>query len=68
MYYSAYDLQCGCYFHTGRNSICYIDCVIAIWQYMTEDWEDKEILEIPILEVLNFSGVEIVKHREKMED
>jgi hypothetical protein len=64
--YSAYDLECNEYFETGKNSFSYYQCMIDIWQYMTEDWQDEEIRTIPIQDVLDYSNVELRYHEEKI--
>lgn len=40
MYYSAFDLQTGDYFHTGRNSKSKQECIEDIFEYLMKDSEE----------------------------
>lgn len=42
MYYSAFDLQVGDYFHTGRNSKTKKECIEDIFLYLTQNQDSDE--------------------------
>jgi len=71
-YFSAWDLQCHDYFHTGRNSNTLKECQEQICNFLLdgEDLTDKYIekwLENP-QDILNTFEVEIHDHEKKLPD
>lgn len=67
MYYSAYDLQCNCWFSTGRNSRTKKQCVKEITAYLIED-DVKAWKKIPELEIIESFEVEIVSHAKRINE
>ena len=66
--FSAWDLECKEFFNVGLNSETRYECVLEIWKYMTEDWEDENIEQTTIADVLCYSNVDIIQHENKIKD
>lgn len=70
MYYSAFDLQNGDYFHTGRNSKSKQECVEDIFDWLMTDSEE-DITKIKPKEKLGYVEsyeVRIDEHKELLPD
>lgn len=63
-YYSAYDLQTGDYFHSGRNSLTKGECENDICEYLKEN----ELIIAPRKEILKIFEVVIHQHNELIEE
>ena len=72
--FSAYDLQCDCYFHTGRNSDTEKQCEIDIVEHLLEgEYTNIEIDEIienddKRKEKISIYEVRIDEHKEKIDE
>lgn len=64
MYYSAWDKQCQCYFHTGRNSNTRQECLEDICEYLTDEPTDEDYTGIPLEDILIINEVEIHAHKD----
>jgi cytoplasmic iron level regulating protein YaaA (DUF328/UPF0246 family) len=66
MYYSAFDLQTGDYFHTGRNSKSKQECIDDIFDWLTEDSEEdlSKLSKQEKAEMVSIYEVRIDKHKE----
>lgn len=69
MYYSIFDLDTLNYLYSGRNSISKEEAIQAGIEYLTNDWDDKEVENIPkeeYEELLYGYNFQIHEHEEKI--
>ena len=64
MYYSAYDLQCNCYFESGRNSETEAECIDDICSFLIDGEDIPDTT--PAKDILSIFEVEIHEHEQKM--
>jgi len=41
--YSVYDVQCGRYLYTGRNSTTKQEAIDDAYEYLTSDWDTDDV-------------------------
>lgn len=77
MYYSAWDLQCRCYLHSGRNSQSRFDCASGVLEFLISGDEFEEInnktdyskmSKKQLISFVESYEIRIKKHEDKIDD
>lgn len=69
MFYSIFDLQTQNYLHSGRNSKTREEVIKAGIDYLTSDWDEEDIKNLPereYEEILNGFEFQIDEHKEEL--
>lgn len=71
MYFSIYDIQTQSYLYSGRNSKTKHEAIEAGIEYLTGDWNDEDINNLPeneYEEILIGYEFQIHEHKNKLPD